>query len=222
MGRLKPKQDRGLQAERKILAAAQQVFAEKGFAGARVADIVKLADSSTGNFYFRFKNKEALFEHMLEQFLVNARLAASVIPEDIDSMAQLIAWLVARNAQQLNANIGFYRAINEVSIRNPETWLRLRSLSEEIGDILVARGQEFLSDIPSEEPEQRLRQAINLITGHMANQAIHHPDRRLDDPINLEVNFRAGLGIMGITPDIQMPAVTLSPLPTGEVENAQQ
>ena len=220
MGRMKPKQDRGLQAERKILAAAQQVFAEKGFAGARVADIVKLAESSTGNFYFRFKNKEALFEHMLEQFLVNSRLAATDVSPEVDNIVELIAWLVARNAQQLNANIGFYRAVNEVSIRHPDTWLRLRTLSEEIGDLMVEYSRDYLTEIPGQYPEVRLRQAINLITGHMANQAIHHPDRQIDDATSLEVNFRAGLGILGMGGDQPMPSIKLTPLPTESEDNA--
>ena len=122
MGRLEPTQERGKIAERKFVRAAQLAFAEHGYAGARVSDIVKEAGSSTGNFYFRFKNKEALFEFMLAEFLDRARGAVAEMPDDAESVEALLLWMISRNAQLLEQNHGFYRAVNEVSIRHPETW----------------------------------------------------------------------------------------------------
>ncbi|MBN8950579.1 MULTISPECIES: TetR/AcrR family transcriptional regulator [unclassified Rhizobium] len=45
----------------RIVAAAGAVFAEKGFAAARLADVAERADISTGNIYKYFRDKEALF-----------------------------------------------------------------------------------------------------------------------------------------------------------------
>ena len=204
MKRVAPKQSRSIEAERKFMQAAEQVFADKGYAGARVSDIVKLAGSSTGNFYFRFKNKEALFDYMLEQYLERARLAVQVLPEKTTSVADLVAWIVVLNGRLLNENLGFYRAINEVSIRSPETWLQLRSLTDEVAHNLLTSAADLLHEIPDTNPRHRLQQAVQFITGSMANQAIHHADRQLLEAQNIDMHFRAGMGILGICP---VPAV---------------
>lgn len=44
-----------------LLAAAGEAFAERGFAGAALGDIVTRADTSIGNLYKYFANKEELF-----------------------------------------------------------------------------------------------------------------------------------------------------------------
>lgn len=49
-----------------LLAAAEGVFAESGFAGAKMADIAARAGYSAGNLYNVFASKEALFGELLE------------------------------------------------------------------------------------------------------------------------------------------------------------
>ena len=207
MGRFEPKQVRGREAERKFVEAAEQVFTDKGYAAARVADIVKLAGSSTGNFYYRFKNKEALFDYMLEQYLERTLQSVQDLPPRVGNIADLIVWMIEHNAHLLNSNIGFYRAINEVSIRNPETWLLLRNLTEQVAQILLTKAAGLMHEIPDPKPQVRLQQVVQFITGSMANQAIHHVDRELDHPDNIEVHFRAAIGILGICPMPSMPSL---------------
>lgn len=48
-----------------LLAAAEAVFAESGFAGAKMADIAARAGYSAGNLYNVFDSKEALFAELL-------------------------------------------------------------------------------------------------------------------------------------------------------------
>jgi AcrR family transcriptional regulator len=52
---------RGRLTMRRLLAAAEQVFAAKGYHATRVDDIVKVANTSHGTFYLYFSNKEDLF-----------------------------------------------------------------------------------------------------------------------------------------------------------------
>lgn len=49
----------------RIRAAALEVFAERGFLGASMADIARAAGVSTGNLYRYFASKEVLFEVVL-------------------------------------------------------------------------------------------------------------------------------------------------------------
>jgi len=198
LGRVEPTQERGKVAERNIVRAAHLEFSKKGYAGATVADIVKNAGSSTGNFYFRFKNKEALFDFMLTEFLERARQVVSLIPGDAKSIDELLLWIITHNAELLEQNHGFYRAINEVSIRDPETWQQLRLLTAEIGDVLVLKMAPFSKQIIAKDWQRAVHEVVELTTGHMANQAVHHKDSKLDSKDNIHLHFRASMGILGI------------------------
>jgi AcrR family transcriptional regulator len=50
----------------RILEAAADVFADKGFHGAAVDDIVVASDTSKGSFYFHFPNKQGIFTALLD------------------------------------------------------------------------------------------------------------------------------------------------------------
>lgn len=52
-----------------LLRAAEQVFAERGLAGAKVEDIARRAGVSKGAFYLHFESKEAALKHVVESFL---------------------------------------------------------------------------------------------------------------------------------------------------------
>ncbi len=70
---LPAQQDRSRAMRGRILKAAETVFAEKGYEGARIADIAKAAKCSVGAVYFRFKNKDALFFAIAESFAEDVR-----------------------------------------------------------------------------------------------------------------------------------------------------
>jgi TetR/AcrR family transcriptional regulator, fatty acid metabolism regulator protein len=50
----------------RILEAAADVFADKGYYGAAVEDIVRASDTSKGSFYFHFPNKKGIFTALLD------------------------------------------------------------------------------------------------------------------------------------------------------------
>jgi AcrR family transcriptional regulator len=60
----------------KILQAAREVFAEKGYHRALVDDIVRASRTSKGAVYHHFPNKEALFLALVDEFA--GRLAVAV------------------------------------------------------------------------------------------------------------------------------------------------
>jgi AcrR family transcriptional regulator len=59
---------------RKLLAAAEQLFARDGFEAARLEDIASLAGYTRGAFYANFKSKEEIFAVLLEDW-VSQRIA---------------------------------------------------------------------------------------------------------------------------------------------------
>ncbi len=78
----------------RLLDAAEDVFAEKGYHGAVVEDIVRASDSSKGGFYFHFPNKQGIFLALIDALV--PKLAAAVdraIAAEADPIAQLDAAL---------------------------------------------------------------------------------------------------------------------------------
>ncbi len=64
----------------RILDAAEQIFALRGFHGARVTDIAKTAGVADGTIYLYFKNKDDLLVSLFEQRMswINEIMAATV------------------------------------------------------------------------------------------------------------------------------------------------
>ena len=56
-----------------ILDAAREVFAEQGYEGVGVRDIVRRTDLASGTFYNYFPDKEAVFGAIVEEFGTEAR-----------------------------------------------------------------------------------------------------------------------------------------------------
>jgi AcrR family transcriptional regulator len=78
----------------RLLDAAEQVFAEKGYHGVGVDDIIRASDSSKGGFYFHFPNKQAIFLALVDA--LTPKLASSIdraIAAESDPVAQLDAAL---------------------------------------------------------------------------------------------------------------------------------
>jgi AcrR family transcriptional regulator len=77
----------------RVLAAAEQAFAEAGYEGATVAGIAERAGVSTGNVYRYFENKDALFYEVLPDAfpatflrLVRRRVRALARAEDLTAL----------------------------------------------------------------------------------------------------------------------------------------
>ncbi|MFS0783112.1 TetR/AcrR family transcriptional regulator [Bacillus sp. 1P06AnD] len=58
----------GEESRSHLLSAAIDLFSQHGYHDTKISDIVSKADVSQPTFYLYFKNKEALFEELIEQF----------------------------------------------------------------------------------------------------------------------------------------------------------
>lgn len=77
-----------------LLRAAEQVFAEKGLAAAKVEEITRHAGLSKGAFYLHFESKEEAFKQVVESFL--ARCGANILPPSKLDLAADPATLLAQ------------------------------------------------------------------------------------------------------------------------------
>ncbi|HVG98109.1 MAG TPA: TetR/AcrR family transcriptional regulator [Chloroflexota bacterium] len=81
----------------RILEAAADVFADKGYYGAAVDDIVRASDSSKGSFYFHFPNKRGIFTALLDHLTARLvqRVEAAIAESGGDPVQRLEAALRA-------------------------------------------------------------------------------------------------------------------------------
>jgi TetR/AcrR family fatty acid metabolism transcriptional regulator len=95
---------RKLEKRARIVNAAVDIFAEKGFRTARVSDIARLAGVADGTIYLYFKSKEeiliSIFEEKMDLLLTGLRLSlseATDAPEKISRFATFHLGQVAAN-----------------------------------------------------------------------------------------------------------------------------
>ncbi len=68
----------------RILDAALNIFAQKGYHDTRLDEIVEESHTSKGSIYFHFPNKERLFLALVDQFadLLERRVTTAIAPEE--------------------------------------------------------------------------------------------------------------------------------------------
>lgn len=85
-----------------LLRAAEDVFAERGLAGARIEEIAKRAGLSKGAFYLHFESKEAVLKHIVESFLARCGgyfAPPSHYPDLPDEPGALLSFCFERDVQ---------------------------------------------------------------------------------------------------------------------------
>ncbi len=113
---------------RKLLAAAEQLFARDGFEAARLEDIASVAGYTRGAFYANFKSKEEIFAVLLEEWVTRRIAVLNDLLAQQETPAQ--AW---RALREHYAQIAKDRRLALLSlefklfaIRHPEAHARLR------------------------------------------------------------------------------------------------
>jgi AcrR family transcriptional regulator len=86
-----PRTDRGIQTRRRLRDAARRTFAERGYAAARVADIVTDAGVSHGTFYTYFENKAAVLDALIDVTSTELQTVVDEPWEDPDPSTTVLA-----------------------------------------------------------------------------------------------------------------------------------
>ena len=145
------REERKAQNRAKLLAAARKVFAEKGFGAATARDIVRETDLATGTFYNYFRDKEELFQALLEEF--ERRVSDATLPlrrdpslsleERIEGGARAFFKVVAEDAELFHV---LRRNAGSVAILPSET-LFAEGMSELAEDLDTWSRDGLLADI---------------------------------------------------------------------------
>ena len=76
----------------KIISIATKVFAEVGFAGARVDEIAKRAGVNKATIYYNIGNKEVLYSNVLK----------SIFELPVKEFAEIISWNIFQRRRRLS------------------------------------------------------------------------------------------------------------------------
>ena len=94
-----------------ILRAAIDVFAERGFFNAQVADVARAAGVAAGTVYLYFKGKDdllvSIFERSMREGLANGRAAVGKLQDPRERLLRLARAHLARLGQDRNLAIVF-------------------------------------------------------------------------------------------------------------------
>ncbi|MFE6960315.1 TetR/AcrR family transcriptional regulator [Streptomyces sp. NPDC057696] len=180
------------QTTARLLEAAQETFAERGFYGTSIEMISERAGLTRGAFYSNFRNKEELFFALFDlhaQSVVD-RLTQAVA--DLEDSEDPVRAVLARTGTVDAAERRWYLLSTEFTlhaIRHPETARLLaerdRGLREEIAGIL-ARLFTSIGRSPTVDLDSLARLTTAVHEGSLA-QSLVEPDRLA--PEELAVTF---------------------------------
>ncbi len=149
-GRLPSRQAQRTQAtRRKLLTAAERIFARDGFEAARLEDIASGAGYTRGAFYANFGSKEDIFFALLEEW-VQARIeAVTAVLREHHSPAEKLGALrryyadSARDRRQVLISLEF----KLFALRHPEAHARLRDQHRHLRAIWGSLISELLNTL---------------------------------------------------------------------------
>jgi AcrR family transcriptional regulator len=156
-----------------LLAAAAQVFADRGFSGATLDEVAAVAGFTKGAVYSNFKNKEDLFLALFkanydrEMDQLRVTLEASELPPE-SRLGDFVS-LILEQSREAGGNFGLlYQEFWLYAARNPAAREELTRLEDEnvrgIADVLIAeRRRQGLE--PLESPERVARIIAVLFHG---------------------------------------------------------
>lgn len=129
-----PKVDVSEERRNQIISAATAVFAEKGFYGARMDDIVKASGLSKGALYWYFDSKDAIITAILDEFF-NQEMAgmANILAVDmpVGEKIKMIVGQLTADMQEMNIYQSIALEFYSLASRREEVRLSLLTYFED-------------------------------------------------------------------------------------------
>jgi len=170
----------------KLLDAARQVFAARGFHGASVEEIAAVAGYSTGALYSNFDGKEDLFLVLMERELAaHAREVAeavgrrTTIPERTEGGADFWMGFIERERELLLLGMEFWAyGVRDPDVR-PHVAAHFAEIRRMLTHLIVDAAREF--DLELTMPAEHLAIAIDALADGIARQKLADPEAIPDE-----------------------------------------
>src|SRR5580700_4850665 len=173
-----------------LLAAAGQVFAERGFHGASLDEVAAVAGFSKGAVYSNFKNKEDLFLALFksnydrEMEALRATLEASEVPAEA-RLSDFVALIRDENGQVGDSFGLLYEEFWLYAVRNPAAREQLIRLEDENirGIAEVIEAERVRQGIPALESAERAARIISVLFHGIGRLRVLQPEAADDELI---------------------------------------
>lgn len=200
---------RGIEAEEKLLQAANEVFWANGYAGSTIAQFITASGLSVGSFYHQFADKDELLargsEGVLEDF--RATIAGLDLSRAGNGTLFALFFRMAVEGRKLVArNRGFYRAMSELAQNRFENFGAMAMIAPQV----VVRTNDVMPDYADQlaAPPSRdtVAHAVQLITmTGLQTELGMGPLFPADLDAYGRVIARAACGVVGYTGAFDLP-----------------
>ena len=167
----------GETARERILAASEELFAERGFDATPTSRIAERAGVPKGLVHYYFRRKADLLEALVERLPADVvRCSDVIVPGDLPaSLERLVA--------TLDRALGASYVLSHLLWREADTHPAVRDALNRRFDELVAAVQEVIVTASGRPDSERVRGAARLLAaaiGHRHATARHAPDAEPD------------------------------------------
>lgn len=169
---LTPKQARSRESQQRILDATLALLEDRHFEAMTIADIAGHAGMAVGNFYKRFKNKEALLPHLYAEY--NQRFAAFAAEAPMTPDMDPWRYVVEGTIEFFEANKGLIRALHLHSRLSPS--LVPKGSTETRGDLYRALEPLITKEGLNPKARERRARMAALAMVSAITEAILYPD----------------------------------------------
>lgn len=138
-------QARGLATRRRVLDAAEQLFAKRGYEPTSMAEVAERAGIGVGTLYHHFPDKRALLLALIDDWgdreLAAGRSRLAPLREAPEGVRAAIAKALARSSRELGREGGLRLVLLELAERDDDVRARLARIDQ----VAVERLGEFLA-----------------------------------------------------------------------------
>jgi AcrR family transcriptional regulator len=170
-----PQQARTRKTLNKLLDAAEDLLADKGFDETGIVEIALHAGSSVGGFYRRFRDKQGLLHALHERFCEEARATADVALDPKgwtgastpDVLGEFVAFLI----RIYRRREGLFRVFLRQAMADADVRDRSQRLFDYLGDHLDTLLQGRLADLSHPQPHLAAHFGLQVVLGTL-NQIV--------------------------------------------------
>ena len=203
-----PKQERSTRTQAAILRAARETLSEGGIESLTISGVAARVGLTTGAFYARFRNKDALLHALFEETLAINRNAVDRFRREISTntapLSEVIATFVPGAMELIRDNSALFRLFGS-DHRGPQSErdraIRLlEAVIEPVQDLLRERSEE----LPHPDPDLAGAMLIVMMQGIvdwalLLRQSSNPVVPTRDEELAREI-IRASLGYLGLNP----------------------
>jgi len=170
-------QRRGEETRSRLLQAAEECFAQRGYDGTGVAEICRCAGVSKGAFYHHFPSKQAIFLELLDRWMAalegqlrRVRAESETVPEAFLSMTEMVRFIFQTAGDRLPMFLEFWTQ----AAHDPAVWQatiapyrQFRAFFAEMIEDGIAEGS-----LRPLDPEKAAQAVVSLAVGVLLQSSL--------------------------------------------------